>query len=113
MDLAELDQATREALTRARESLGRIEMEVRERGEDDPEMMRASRILAQFCMHARDFVQGVALRRPAPRRFADRLDALAVEMSGVQWPAGSAPPTPDAAHLGQLARDARTVPGTL
>lgn len=79
MDVQEFTESVGNALEGAREVLGRIEMEVRQTGEV-PDLMAASRLYAQFCLHARDYLTHASLGRPQPRRLAQRVRELVVEL---------------------------------
>lgn len=108
--MAAFEQRVKALLDRARETLGAIEMEVRENGEV-PALMEASRQYARFCMHAREYLSGIHMGRPFPRRFAQHLAEVragladhrdALEKFGLG-------PTPQ--ELEDLAREAEALPG--
>jgi PleD family two-component response regulator len=111
MDLAEYESHVRVALESARDSLGRIEMHVREEGER-ADLMQASRIYAQFCMHVRDFLSGVHARRPLPRRLAQRVTSLRDELAPLAGALADLDLRPSLEDLDRLVSEAETLPGT-
>lgn len=111
MELEAFTDQVRALLDLARESLGRIEMHVRET-EETPDLMEASRLYAQYCMHARDYLAKAGLGRYFPRRLAERVaplrDGLLARQAAVD--ALGLRPTPD--EFAGLVAAAEGLPGT-
>jgi len=99
----------REALEKAKDSLGRIEMHVREEGER-ADLMQASRLYAQFCMHVRDYLTGVHQRRPLPHRFAQRVAPLRDELAPYADALAALDLHPSPAELDALVQSADALP---
>lgn len=78
MDLDEFSRAVVQSLEAARDVLAHIEEEARRR--DRPELHDASRLYAQYCIVAREYLSGLQIGRPLPRRFAERAGALAAQL---------------------------------
>lgn len=80
MEFPEFEAHVRDALKVARESLARIEEHVRAEGESAA-LMETSRLYAEFCMHARDYIGTAAYGKPLPRRFAQKVEAIHAELA--------------------------------
>jgi hypothetical protein len=111
MNLQDLEREVRLRMDEARDALGRIEMEVRETGEA-PDLMAASRVYAQFCMHARDLLGGIQMRRAFPQRFADRVEALRDELVTHRGGIDRMDLHPSPEEFGRLAQAARDAPAS-
>lgn len=111
MQLPEFEARIREGLNLARDSLARIEQEVRETGEK-PDLMMVSRTYAEFCLYAREYLTSVQVRRPAPRRWARQVRALRERLSPYEDTISSSGLRPTAAELDALLAEAESLPGT-
>ncbi len=109
MDLAAFEAKVRDCLDAARETLGRIEMEVREHG-DDSALMEASRVYAQFCLLAREFVFSASQRRPAPKRFARALAGPLEQLGPLAGVVGERGLRPSVEEIVALRGDAEALP---
>lgn len=109
MDLPTFQTSVRDALDAARDSLGRIEQQVREVG-DDPRLMQASRVYAEFCMHARDFMSSVHMGRPLPRRFGERVTDLQKRLEPLNDAVAGMNLHPSVAELSELVASANVLP---
>ena len=74
LSLAEFGRRVQSELEAARGALERLEEAARR--DDTPEIHEVSRLYAQFCMYARDYLSGQQIGRAFPRRLGQRLGEL-------------------------------------
>lgn len=90
----------------ARDSLARIEAEAQR--QDRPELHATSRLYAQFCMHAREFLSGSQRGRPLPRRLGKQVESILASLQEHEEVAAQLGLSPTISELVELVRAAET-----